>query len=86
MVAVEGSQADVVDSAEVVEDAEVAVELAVEDGVAVEDVEQVLTITDKVHKVAQTIYTVHIIKEDNYAVNKTHVSGQEFREDLLTTR
>ena len=60
--------------------------VVVEDVVAVEVGVSVLTTTDKVHKAAQMNNTVHTFKEDKSAVNRTHASDQEYREDLSTTR
>jgi len=59
-----------------------------EDVEALEDVEAVevgaldATTIDKVHKVVKVINIVLIIKGDIYAVNKTHVLGQECKKVL----
>ena len=47
--------------------------------------ELVVTTTDKVLKDAKAISTVHTIKADKSVVNKTHVSDQDVKKDLLTT-
>ena len=60
----------------------VAVDVVV---VAVVVGELVVTTTDKVLKDAKAISTVHTIKADKSVVNKTHVSDQDVKKDLLTT-
>ena len=47
--------------------------------------ELVVTTTDKVLKDAKAISTVHTIKADKSVGNKTHVSDQDVKKDLLTT-